>query len=109
MNSQAILDLVHAMVRFGTSSAIQHSAVPVLSIAVVLGVKLFIVLGVKLFIVPYTVFPRHLHSACHMGIEAIVTLDLARGLRHQVGTPPLVVVPFPMGDTVACLLVAHPL
>ena len=40
-----------------------------------------------------------------MGIEAIATLDLARGLRHQVGTPPLVIVPFLMGDTVACLLV----
>ena len=53
--------------------------------------------------------PRHLHSARHMGIEAIATLDLARGLRHQVGTPPLVIVPFLMGDTVACLLVVHPL
>ena len=52
---------------------------------------------------------RHLHSARHMGIEAIATLDLARGLRHQVGTPPLVIVPFLMGDTVAYLLVVHPL
>eukprot|EP01048_Picozoa_sp_COSAG05_P016445 COSAG05_NODE_2114_length_3542_cov_543.877432_2_plen_66_part_00 len=57
----------------------------------------------------YYLLPRHLHSARHMGIEAIATLDLARGLRHQVGTPPLVIVPFLMGDTVACLLVVHPL
>eukprot|EP01046_Picozoa_sp_COSAG06_P098261 COSAG06_NODE_44362_length_364_cov_0.615094_1_plen_35_part_01 len=27
----------------------------------------------------YYLLPRHLHSARHMGIEAIATLDLARG------------------------------